>query len=171
MVAFKSISSLKASKNVVPDADLSFCQISMAKNTLIPLMTKYQWPAKAIMAFAQIFTQLELHPFRQPEYGERALITYQAQVRWEWHDQLKLGSAFNVGRLNEDLLQGIYRELLDKAQILSLKEVSFSFSLSPQYLLMLFSSFPPSSLRFSNLCTLTCVLPATCSCTMHHALL
>ena len=124
LVALKSVSSLKASRNVIPDADLSFRQVSMAKNAFIPLMTKYQWLEKAINAFAQLFTQLELHPFRQREFGERALITYQARVRREWHDQLKLGSAFNVGILNEDLLQSIYRELLDKAQLRSLNEVS-----------------------------------------------
>jgi hypothetical protein len=125
MVTLKPISSLKASKNVIPDTELSFRQVSMAKNAFIPLMTKYQWSEKAINAFAQLFTLLELHPLRQREFGELALITYQARVRREWHDQLKLGSAFNVGILNEDLLQGIYRELLDKAQLRSLHEVSF----------------------------------------------
>ena len=117
VVALKSISSLKASRNVIPDTELSFRQVSMAKNTFIPLMTKYAWTEKAINAFAQLFTQLELHPLRQREFGERALITYQARVRREWHDQLRLGSAFNIGILNEDLLQSIYRELLDKAQL------------------------------------------------------
>jgi hypothetical protein len=125
MVALKSVSSLKASRNVILDADLSFRQMSMAKNALIPLMAKYQWPEKAINAFAQLFTQLELHPFRQREFGERALITYQARVRREWHDQLKLDAAFNIGLINEDLLQSIYKEQLDQAQLLSLKEVSF----------------------------------------------
>jgi hypothetical protein len=127
-VTLKSVSSLRASRNVIPDAELSFRQMSMAKNTFIPLMTKYQWPPKAINAFAQLFTQLELHPFRQREFGERALITYQARVRREWHDQLKSGTAFNVGIINENLLQGIYKELLDKAQLLSLSEVSVSRS-------------------------------------------
>ena len=124
MVTLKSISSLKASKNVIPDAELSFRQVSMAKNAFIPLMAKYQWSAKAINAFAQLFTQLELHPLRQREFGERALIVYQARVRREWHDQLKLGLAFNIGILNEDLLQSVYKELLDKAQLRSLNEVS-----------------------------------------------
>ena len=124
IVTLKSVSSLKASKNVIPDSELSFRQMSMAKNTFIPLMTKYQWSARAITAFAQLFTQLELHPYRQREFGERALITYQARVRREWHDQLKLGSAFNVGIINEDLLHGIFKELVDNAQILSLSEVS-----------------------------------------------
>ena len=130
MVTLKAVSSIKASKNVLPDAELSFRQMSMAKNTLIPLMTKFQWSEKAINAFAQLFTQLELHPFRLREFGERALIIYQAQVRREWHDQLKSGTAFNVGVLNDNLLQSIYRELLDKAQLLSLSEVSSSILLS-----------------------------------------
>ena len=129
-VTLKSISSVKASKNVVADANLSFRQVSMAKNALIPLMTKYQWTEKAINAFAQLFTQLELHPYRQRDFGERALIIYQARVRREWHDQLKIGSAFNIGILNEDLLQAVYRELLDKAQIRSLNEVSPFFLFS-----------------------------------------
>lgn len=124
MVTLKSVSSLKASKNVVPDAELSFRQMSMAKNAFIPLMTKYLWSAKAIKAFAQLFTELELHPYRQRDFGEKALITYQARVRREWHDQLKLGSAFNIGLMNEDLLQSIYKELLDKAQLRSINEVS-----------------------------------------------
>lgn len=65
VVTLKSVSSLKASKNVIPDAELSFRQMSMAKNAFILLMTKYQWSEKAINAFAQLFTKLELHPYRQ----------------------------------------------------------------------------------------------------------
>ena len=129
IVTLKSVSSLKASRNVVPDAELSFRQMSMAKNAFLPLMTKYQWSAKSVATFTQLFTQLELHHYRQREFGERALITYQAQVRREWHDQLKLGSAFNVGIINEDLLHGIFKELVDKAQILSLSEVSHFITL------------------------------------------
>jgi hypothetical protein len=109
-------------------------------------MAKYQWSQKAITAFAQLFTQLELHPLRQREYGERALITYQARVRREWHDQLKLGSAFNIGIINESLLQSTYKELLDQAQLLSLNEVSPPLFPLPLYsltvLLVLLFSFP-----------------------------
>ncbi|KAF8815988.1 hypothetical protein BYT27DRAFT_7058642, partial [Phlegmacium glaucopus] len=124
MVTLKSVSSLKASRNVVPNSELSFRQMSMAKNAFILLMTKHQWSDKAINAFAQFFTQLELHPYRQRDFGERALILYQARVCREWHDQLKLGSTFNIGIINEDLLQSIYKEILDKAQLISLNKVS-----------------------------------------------
>ena len=88
------------------------------------LMTKYQWSKQSIEAFAQLFTRIETHPYCQWEYGERALIIYQARVRHEWHDQLKMGLVFNIGIINKDLLQSIYRELLDQAQLLSIREVS-----------------------------------------------
>ena len=70
MVSLKSISSLKASKNVILDAELTFHQVSMEKNAFILLMTKYNWLAKSINTFMQLFTQLELHLFRQREFGE-----------------------------------------------------------------------------------------------------
>src|SRR5271169_5010753 len=123
-ITLKSVSSIKASKNVIPDADLSFRQMSMAKNALLPLMLKYQWSEKAINAFAHFFTQLELHPFRQREYGEQALLVYQARARREWHDQMKLGNGFNIGILNDTLIQSCYREILDQAQLKSLSEAS-----------------------------------------------
>ena len=63
MLTLKSVSSLKTSKNVIPDAELTFWQMSMAKNTLIPLMNKYDWTEKSIRAFAQFWTQLEVHLF------------------------------------------------------------------------------------------------------------
>lgn len=124
IVTLKSLASIKASKNVIHDAELSFCQLSMAKNCLIPLMAKYQWPEKVIKSFVQLFTNLEMHPYRQREHGERALLVYQARVRREWHDQCKLGTPFNIGGFNEELLQSIYREILDRAQLNSINEVS-----------------------------------------------
>ena len=132
LVTLKSVSSLKASRNIVLDAELSFWQMSMVKNTLIPLMNKYEWTDKAIQVFAQFWTQLKVHPFWQQEYGEKALLVYQAHVHREWHDQMKLGKGFNISMMNEDLLHSIYREILDKTQLNSINEVSRIFSL-PKY--------------------------------------
>ena len=132
LVSLKSVSSLKASRNIVPDAKLSFQQMSMAKNALIPLMNKYEWTDKAIQVFAQFWTQLEVHTFRQWEYREKALLVYQAHIHQEWHDQMKLGKGFNISVMNEDLLHSIYREILDKTQLNSINEVSRIFSL-PKY--------------------------------------
>ena len=131
VVALRQVSALRASKNVIPDANLSFRQMSIAKTALIQQMTKFQWPNKAITALAEFFTHLEVHPYRQREFGEQALLTYQARVRQNWHDALKQNSAFNIALFNKDLLQSIYKEVMDKAQVQSLNEVGFfCFSMS-----------------------------------------
>jgi len=122
VVALRQVSALRASKNVIPDSGLSFRQMSIAKTTLIQQMTKFQWPNKAITALAEFFTHIEVHPYRQREYGEQALLVYQARVRQNWHDALKQNAAFNIALFNEDLLQAIYKEVVDKAQVQSLNE-------------------------------------------------
>ena len=68
---------------------------------------------------------LEVHHYRQWPYGEHALLIYQAHVRRDWHDQLKLGSGFNIAIVNETLLQSIHREIMDKKQAEAMDEVSF----------------------------------------------
>ena len=115
----------------------------MAKNALIPWMTKYQWSEKAITTFAQLFTELELHPLRHQDFGKRTLIIYQARARREWHDKLKLGTAFNIGVINESLLQNTYRQLLNQVQLLSLSEVSPSLFPFLFHMLTTLPIFPP----------------------------
>ena len=177
VVTLKSISSVKASKNVIPDAELSFHQMLMAKNTLIPLMTKYQWSEKVVNTSAQFFTQLEIHPYHQHELGEQALITYQARVRREWHDQLRLDRMFNIAIINEDLLQNIYKEILDKAQLQSLNEVSTpSQNLSSYELTNDIPFLSYLSTETHNFCSAICIIQhrttqPLSSCTMHCTML
>ena len=125
-VSFRPVSALKASRNVVQDADLSWRQMEIAKMTLIQQITKCGWAQKAVTALAQFFMNLEVHHYRQQAYGEHALLTYQACVRHDWHDQLKLGSGFNIAIINETLLQSIHREIMDKKQAEVLDKVSFN---------------------------------------------
>jgi hypothetical protein len=131
----------------------------IAKTVLIQQMTKFQWPNKAITALAKFLTHIEVHPDHQRKFGEQALLTYQAHVWQSWHNALKQNTAFNTALFNEDLLQSIYKEVVDKAQLQSLNEISFSFSfvvfsythetsppqqqLLPVLLLMLFPLCPP----------------------------
>ena len=124
-VSFRPISALKASRNVMQGADLSWHQMEIAKMTLIQQITKCGWAQKAVTALAQFFMNLEVHHYCQRAYGEHALLTYQACVRCDWHDQLKLGSGFNIAIINETLLQSIHREIMDKKQAKALDEVSF----------------------------------------------
>lgn len=58
----------------------------------------------------------------------------QCEVVQNWGDALKQNVAFNIALFNEDLLQSIYKEVVDKAQIQSLNEVSsLSSSISLLY--------------------------------------
>ena len=158
IVALRQVSALRASKNVIPDANLSFRQMSIAKTALIQQMSKFQWPNKVITALAEFFTHLEVHPYRQREFGEQALLTYQARVRQSWHDTLKQNSAFNIALFNKDLLQSIYKEVVDKAQVQSLNEVGFPLLLFISYTYKYLS--PP----FFCLATLRLPCPSLCYC-------
>ena len=115
------------SKNVIPDSKLSFRQLSMAKHALIRLMRRYQWSEEVVNTFVQFFTQIEIHPYWQRDYGEQALLMYQARARREWHDQMKLGNSFDIGHINESLLRDCYREIVEKAGLSFLNEVSIIF--------------------------------------------
>ena len=108
MVSFRPVSALKALSNVIQDADLSWPQMEIAKTTLIQHIIKCGWAQKAVMVLAQFFMNLEVHHYHQRAYGEHALLTYQAQVRHNWHDQLKLGNGFNIAIINETLLQSMH---------------------------------------------------------------
>jgi hypothetical protein len=143
VVALRQVSALRASKNVIPDVNLSFRQMSIAKTILIQQMTRCQWPDEAITALAVFFTQIESHPFRLREFGEQALLTYQARVRQNWHDGLKQNSAFDIALFNEELLQSIYREVVDKAHVQSLNEVSFSCPSFKLHQTLTFVLLPP----------------------------
>ena len=124
MVSFRPVSALKASGNVVQDTKLSWCQMEIAKMTLIQQITKCGWAQKAITALTQFFMNLKVHHYQQWAYGEHALLTYQARVRHDWHDQLKWGNGFNIAIINEMLLQSIHWEIMDKKQAKALDEVS-----------------------------------------------
>jgi actin-related protein len=114
LVFFKPMSALRASEDVIQDAELSWRQMEIAKTNLIQHITRCGWSEKAITALAQFFMNLGVHHYRQRPHGEQALLSYQAQVRRDWHDQLKLGNGFNIAIINETLLQSIHRRIMDR---------------------------------------------------------
>ena len=144
MVSFRPVSTLKASKNIIQDANLSWHQMEIAKMMLIQHVTKCGWAQKAVMTLAQFFMNLEVHHYCQRAYGEHTLLTYQACAQWDWHDQLKLGNSFNIAIINETLLQAIHHEIMDKKQAEALDEVSYSFISHKNKIQLIKISSPPS---------------------------
>ncbi|KAF8808236.1 hypothetical protein BYT27DRAFT_7255740 [Phlegmacium glaucopus] len=127
MLSLRPVASLKASKNVIPDAELSWRQMTIARTTLVRNLAN-RWPTKHIQALAHFFMNLETHPYRHRPFGEKSLLIYQARARRNWHDLLKQNKAFNIAIINDNLLQTIHREVLDGEQTNLIKEVSYLFA-------------------------------------------
>jgi hypothetical protein len=147
IVALRQVSALRASKNAIPDTN------------------------KAITALADFFTHLEVHPFHQHEFGEQALLTYQACVRQNWHDTIKTNSAFNIALFNKDLLQAIYKEVVDKAQVQSLSEVSFFSSLNVRVWRSCMSFSYPILCHAISVLSYSAAMPSLNAPSRHHAML
>ena len=123
-IQLQSISSLKASKNVIQDSELTWRQMTMGRTNFLAHLATAKWPEKHVNALTQFFLQLDMHHFRSRPHGERVLILYQARVRRDWHDKLKLKLAYNLAHINEGLLRSISDEIWDFVRSTEIKEVS-----------------------------------------------
>lgn len=117
LVALKPVTAFKASKNAIPDADLTWRQMNIGKNTMLRYMETCDWPRKHIESFARFYLHLELDPMRSRPNGERVLLTYQAKVRRQWHDDLSRGQGFNIAQINHTLLASVAEEVWDTIRL------------------------------------------------------
>ena len=124
LVALKPVTAFKASKNVIPDADLSWRQMNIGKNTMLRHMELCSWPVKHVDSFARFYLHLELDPMRSRPNGERVLLAYQAKVRRQWHDDIARGQGFNIAQINQRLLATVAEEVWDAIRLEAVKKVS-----------------------------------------------
>ncbi|KAK6987600.1 hypothetical protein R3P38DRAFT_2805784 [Favolaschia claudopus] len=117
VLALAPVSVSKPSDKVILDENLTWSEMSAAKTLLVKEMETAKWPKDYVMALAQFFYNLDNHVMRHEPHGEKTLLLFQARVRREWHDQLKLGTFFNIANINEDLLRTVRHELLDRMQL------------------------------------------------------
>ena len=113
-----------AASDVLPDADLTWSQMSVGMITMLDEMKKCAWPADAVDAVAALYRALDAHPCRFRAHGETDLLRYQASVRRSWYDSFRGGEAFNIGLFNETLLENISSEHLRNLQVAAMAEVS-----------------------------------------------
>jgi hypothetical protein len=123
-LALRQLSAVKASRNAIKDADLTWKQMMMGKVMFLQHAQEASWPASHLNSLARFFVNLEIHPYRLRPYGERSLTLYQAKVRRNWHDKLKHNQGFNISIINKNLLQSISSEVMDKAHLDGIREVS-----------------------------------------------
>ena len=112
--AFRPVSSLRPSKHVRSNEELSWEEMLEAKNTMLLFMAKSGlWPREHAESIATFFLNLEVHPRRSQTNGKRALMVYQSRVRREWFDRLKNDRGFNISIIQNDLLRTYAEELND----------------------------------------------------------
>jgi hypothetical protein len=133
LVGLRPISAFKASNKVIQDDKLSWREMSIAKINLLQCMEETGWPNDHIVALATFYLNLEHHPKRQEPDGDTVLLAYQAQVRREWHIQLKNTSgepAFDISTINDDLIDKIGVKMWNATKVqLTTRLVSPPFSL------------------------------------------
>ena len=122
----KPVTLLKASRNIIPDADLTWRQLNVGKNTMLCFMDLCNWPQKQVQSLAHFYFNIKLDPMQSCPNGEKVLIAYQARVRWQWHDDLSRGLGFNITPINQKLLSTVAEEVWDMIKSDVIKKVSVS---------------------------------------------
>ena len=110
----KPMASHKPSSKVIPDEDLTWRQMSIARTCLLHHMAQAGWPEPHVIALAEFYLNLESHPMRLQVDGDTVLLHYQAQVRREWHEALRATSdepAFDISVVNIKRVEAIGADL------------------------------------------------------------
>ena len=123
-IAIRPMNSLRPSRNIRNDEELSWDELLEAKNNMLHFMAKSgAWPAEHAEALASFFVNLELHPRRRQENGKLTLILYQSRVRREWFDSLKRNEGFNITRIRNDLLIALAEGINNKIRAREIDQV------------------------------------------------
>jgi hypothetical protein len=116
-LALQPLSSLRPSKNIRRDEDLSWDEMVTAKNNMIHFMSKSKlWPQAHMECIAKFYVALETHPMRQTSHGNRIVTAYAGRARREWFDALKRDEGFNLAIINPDLMKSVTDEIKDSSR-------------------------------------------------------
>ncbi|KAF8833510.1 hypothetical protein BDN67DRAFT_985986 [Paxillus ammoniavirescens] len=105
------VASVRASRNVLPDHELSFSEFLSAKNCFLDYAKKANWLMANLDALAKFFWFLKTHPSLQLPLGERIILTYTSCVRLNWHQELKAGRGYDISVINSCLLDTVSRDV------------------------------------------------------------
>ncbi|KAF9239302.1 hypothetical protein BU15DRAFT_46860 [Melanogaster broomeanus] len=108
------VAALRQSRNVINDCDLPISDFFRAKNSFLVHIERASWPKKHINALAEFFWHLENHPIRNRRHGHAVMLLYAHRVRRLWHDDLKQGTAFNISRINDNLMNTLNEDVVDQ---------------------------------------------------------
>ena len=131
LVVLKPVTSVKVSRNVIQDTDLTWRQMNVRKNTMLCFMDLCDWPQKHVQSLAHFYFNIELEPMWSHPNGEKILITYRARFWRQWHNDLSRGLGFNITPINQKLLSMVVEEVWDMIKLEVIKKVSDIPSLFP----------------------------------------
>ena len=89
-ITIHPLASLRPSKNIHSNKELSWMEMFKAKNNMLHFMAKSGvWPEDHTRLLALFYANLELHPRKWQDDGWQALNLYQSRVRCKWFEALK----------------------------------------------------------------------------------
>jgi hypothetical protein len=162
-LSLQPLSSLRPSKNIRRDEDLSWDEIVTAKNNMIHFMSKSKlWPLSHMECIAKFYVALETHPVRQTSHGNRIIAAYAGRARCEWFDALRRDEGFNLAIINSELMKSVVDEIKDFSRDEEMAAVSLCIiSHQKNYLTYFFYLSAP--LYHLNCYTAIPLLPKCCS--------
>lgn len=145
-IVLRKAADLAVGKNVCADAQLSFGQVMLAKNTYIPALQRAGWRDVDIVAHERLFHLLDVHALRQDPNGDTILVRYLARARENWHAVVSLQRENpDISIINTELLLEVERDF-EREEFRRLREVSlFHLYLISSLLTKPFPSFFPLS--------------------------
>ncbi|KIK77727.1 hypothetical protein PAXRUDRAFT_100519, partial [Paxillus rubicundulus Ve08.2h10] len=97
----------------VDDCDIPISDCFCAKNSFLVHVKYMGWLKKHINALAEFFWHLENHLICNRRHGDTVMLLYAHCVCWSWHNNLKHGTAFNISKVNNTLMNAFNKEVVD----------------------------------------------------------
>ncbi|KAG6372370.1 hypothetical protein JVT61DRAFT_7811 [Boletus reticuloceps] len=80
LLTVRSINSVRASRNALPDHELTFMEFIRARNNFLDYAEKTEWPKSNLNAVATFVWRLETHPTLELPLGEKIILTYASRA-------------------------------------------------------------------------------------------
>ncbi|KAJ3765011.1 hypothetical protein FB446DRAFT_834510 [Lentinula raphanica] len=77
---------VRASLNEIPDSQLAWPQIRLAKAGFLEALKLGDYTSEYITMFTNFYTNMDMHPEMCRIHGERVMIHYHSEMRMAWYD-------------------------------------------------------------------------------------
>ncbi|KAJ3839689.1 hypothetical protein F5878DRAFT_709282 [Lentinula raphanica] len=96
---------VRASLNEIPDSQLAWSQIRLAKAGFLEALKLGDYTSEYITMFTNFYTNMDIHPEMCRIHGERVMIHYHSEMRMAWYDAFERGEPFDLAVISKNVLQ------------------------------------------------------------------